>query len=193
MRPAWSSLEQGKKLQHFLLDRVANSHLLCLEQGQGFVESAEPPYPNSCWVHPQGPGPSTRWVSWDESVLRDFCHPPPEGGFAIVQIAASRTLDPASGNICCEYMPIVFLLSVCSHSIPKAVLFYTNGCFYWYTCTISSLHRSAAICVLSKRTDCNAKCRLNIHLCHPFLWVRPCHPRNSQITAVSKSRTAFFC
>ena len=52
IRPDWSSLEQGKKLQHFLLDRVANFHLLCLEQGQGFVESAKLPYPNSCWIHP---------------------------------------------------------------------------------------------------------------------------------------------
>ena len=54
IRPAWSSLEQGKKLQHFLLDRVTKFTYLCLEQGQGFVESAEPPYPNSCWVHPPG-------------------------------------------------------------------------------------------------------------------------------------------
>ena len=46
---SWSSLEQRKKLQHFLLDRVAKFTSLCLEQGQGFVESVEPPYPNSCW------------------------------------------------------------------------------------------------------------------------------------------------
>ena len=45
---AWSSLEQGKKLQHFLEDRVEKFTSLCLEQGQGFSESAEPPYPNSC-------------------------------------------------------------------------------------------------------------------------------------------------
>ena len=31
---ASSSLEQGKKLQHFLLDREG-SKILCLEQGQG--------------------------------------------------------------------------------------------------------------------------------------------------------------
>ena len=47
---AWSSFEQGKKLQHFLLDRVAKFTSLCLEQGQGFTESAELPYPNSCLV-----------------------------------------------------------------------------------------------------------------------------------------------
>ena len=40
---AWSSLEQGKKLQHFLLDRVEKFTSLCLEQGQGFVESPEHP------------------------------------------------------------------------------------------------------------------------------------------------------
>ena len=33
----------GKTLQHFLLDRVAKCTSLCLEQGQGFVDSAEPP------------------------------------------------------------------------------------------------------------------------------------------------------
>ena len=43
---AWSRLEQGKKLQHFLLDRVAKFTSLCLEQGQRFNESAEPLYPN---------------------------------------------------------------------------------------------------------------------------------------------------
>ena len=42
----WSSLEQGKKLQHFLLDRVAKFISLFFEQGQGFIESAETPYPN---------------------------------------------------------------------------------------------------------------------------------------------------
>ena len=41
---ASSSLEQGKKLQHFLSDRVAK-FTSCLEQGQGLVESAKPPYP----------------------------------------------------------------------------------------------------------------------------------------------------
>ena len=44
----------GKKLQPFLLDRVAKFASLCLEQGQGFVELAERPYPNSRWVHPPG-------------------------------------------------------------------------------------------------------------------------------------------
>ena len=37
----WSSLQQGKKLQHFLLDRVTKFAYVCLEQGQGFIESAE--------------------------------------------------------------------------------------------------------------------------------------------------------
>ena len=37
---ALSRLEQDKKLQHF---RVAKFTYLCLEQGQGFIESAEPP------------------------------------------------------------------------------------------------------------------------------------------------------
>ena len=58
---AWSSLEQGKKLQYFLFDRVyENLHLkLCLEQGQDFVESAESPYLYSCWVHASPPPPGT--------------------------------------------------------------------------------------------------------------------------------------
>ena len=43
IRPAWSSLEQGKNVQYFLLDRVAKFTPLCLEQGKGFLESAEPP------------------------------------------------------------------------------------------------------------------------------------------------------
>ena len=38
---AWSSTEQGKTLQHFLLERVAKFTSLCLEQSQGFVESAD--------------------------------------------------------------------------------------------------------------------------------------------------------
>ena len=37
---AWSSVEQGKKLQHFLLDRAKFTYL-CLEQGQGFIESSD--------------------------------------------------------------------------------------------------------------------------------------------------------
>ena len=40
---AWFSLEPGKRLQHFLLGRVAKFTSLCLEQGQG-IELAEPPY-----------------------------------------------------------------------------------------------------------------------------------------------------
>ena len=66
IRPAWSSLEQGKKLQHFLLDRVTKFTYLCLEQGQGFVESAEPLYPNSCWVHPPG---LFYWAVWSTLTL----------------------------------------------------------------------------------------------------------------------------
>ena len=38
----WSSLEQSKQLQNFLLDREAKFTSLSLEQGQGFTESAEP-------------------------------------------------------------------------------------------------------------------------------------------------------
>ena len=46
---AWSSLNRVcKRLQHVLLDRVANFISLYLEQGQGFIESAKLPYPNSC-------------------------------------------------------------------------------------------------------------------------------------------------
>ena len=33
----WSSFEQGKKSQHFLLDRVAKLSSLCLEEGQGQI------------------------------------------------------------------------------------------------------------------------------------------------------------
>ena len=41
---AWSSLEQGKKSQHFLSDRVEKFTYLCLEQGQlGFIELTKPP------------------------------------------------------------------------------------------------------------------------------------------------------
>ena len=49
---AWPSLEQGKQLWHILSDRVAKIkfYILCLEQGQGFVASAKPPSPNSCWA-----------------------------------------------------------------------------------------------------------------------------------------------
>ena len=52
MSQCLAQFEQGKKLQHFPLDRVAKFTSLHLEQGQGFIESAEPPYPNSCWVLP---------------------------------------------------------------------------------------------------------------------------------------------
>ena len=44
---AWSSLEQGKKLWHFLLDRVAKFTSSCLEQGQSFVESVETTHANA--------------------------------------------------------------------------------------------------------------------------------------------------
>ena len=55
---AWSSpVEQGKKLRHFLPNRVAKFTFLCLEQGQDFVESAEPSYPNSCRAQPPPPHP----------------------------------------------------------------------------------------------------------------------------------------
>ena len=38
---AWSSLEQGNKLQHVLLDRVIKFKSLHLQQGQGFIEPAD--------------------------------------------------------------------------------------------------------------------------------------------------------
>ena len=31
-----------------LLDRIAKFTSLCLEQGQSFIESTKPPFPNSC-------------------------------------------------------------------------------------------------------------------------------------------------
>ena len=43
----WSSLEKGKKLLQLLLERFAKSTSLYLEQGQGFIGSAESRYPNS--------------------------------------------------------------------------------------------------------------------------------------------------
>ena len=64
LNTAWSSLKQGQKLQHFLLNRAAKFTSLCLEQGQGFVESADPPYPNSnsCWEPPTHPWEFWLWV-----------------------------------------------------------------------------------------------------------------------------------
>ena len=50
---ALSSLGQGKKLQHFLLDGEAKLQSFVSWTGQAFPESAAPPYPNSCWVLPQ--------------------------------------------------------------------------------------------------------------------------------------------
>ena len=52
---AWSSLEQSKKLQHFLLDRLTKfTSFDCLEQSQGFIEAAtqipvELPPPGYCF------------------------------------------------------------------------------------------------------------------------------------------------
>ena len=58
---AWSILEQGKKLQHILLDRVTKFKSLCLEQGQGH------------WVGlPRGRMPLQH--SW-EHVTRILCTP----------------------------------------------------------------------------------------------------------------------
>ena len=48
-------LKRVRNYNTFSWTRYQNLHLLCLEQGRGFVESAEPPYPNSCWVQPPGP------------------------------------------------------------------------------------------------------------------------------------------
>ena len=48
------ALKRVKKLVHFLVDRIAKFKYLCLEQGQGFVESAESPFTKSCWVPPHG-------------------------------------------------------------------------------------------------------------------------------------------
>ena len=39
---------------------LQNLHLLCLEQGQVFIESAQPPYQNSCSVLPPPPPPPPR-------------------------------------------------------------------------------------------------------------------------------------
>ena len=52
VRPAWSSLEQGKELQHFLLDRVAKFTSFASWTGSGFRWVGRTPYPNSCWVPP---------------------------------------------------------------------------------------------------------------------------------------------
>ena len=41
---AWSSVEQGKKLQHFLLDGKAKFTSSCLKQCQGFIQMAKPLY-----------------------------------------------------------------------------------------------------------------------------------------------------
>ena len=58
---AWSSLqEEITSLQHFLLDRVAKFTFLCFAQGQGFIQSTEPPYPNSFITRPLSlPNPPT--------------------------------------------------------------------------------------------------------------------------------------
>ena len=45
IRPAWSSLEQGKKLQHLLLDRVAKFTSFVSWTGSGFHCVGRPPLP----------------------------------------------------------------------------------------------------------------------------------------------------
>ena len=71
------------KLQHFLSDREAKSASLCLEQGQGFIESAEPPYPKILLSTPPLPPFPQRYLTWwnrcSVTVL----------GFANVQISAN--------------------------------------------------------------------------------------------------------
>ena len=64
IRAAWSSLEQGKKLQHFLLDRVAKFTSFVTWTGSGFRWVGRTPYPNSCWVPPGDQLRADRRQNW---------------------------------------------------------------------------------------------------------------------------------
>ena len=54
IRPAWSSLEQGKKLQHFLLDRVAKFTSFVSLTGSGFRWVRRTPLPKFLLSTPLG-------------------------------------------------------------------------------------------------------------------------------------------
>ena len=54
IRPAWSSLEQGKKLQHFLLDRVAKFTSFVSWTGSGFRWVGRTPLPKFLLSTPPG-------------------------------------------------------------------------------------------------------------------------------------------
>ena len=62
IRPAWSTLEQGKKLQHFLLDRVAKFTSFVSWTGSGFRWVGRTPLPKFLLSNP--PGKSRHyWIS----------------------------------------------------------------------------------------------------------------------------------
>ena len=60
IRPAWSSLEQGKKLQHFLLDRLAKCTSFVSWTGSGFRWVGRTPLPKFLLITPPPLPPSPR-------------------------------------------------------------------------------------------------------------------------------------
>ena len=97
---AWSSLEQVKNAQRFLVERVAKFTSLCLEQGQGFVESAKPPYPISCRVptpHPHPPRAPTQYpaTSRHDVVSQNSRHYHPECRLSLTPQSSHQVNRPA--------------------------------------------------------------------------------------------------
>ena len=88
IRPAWSTLEQGKKLQHFLLDRVARFTSFVFWTGSGFRLVGQTPlpkfllstHPGGCSLvrcHRIGPFPPFPAKPPSAAVLKPFLPPPP--------------------------------------------------------------------------------------------------------------------
>ena len=63
--PAWYSLEQGKKLQHFLLDRVAKFTSFASWKGSGFRWVGRTPLPKFLLSTPPPPGGAYKWTLFD--------------------------------------------------------------------------------------------------------------------------------
>ena len=97
---AWSSLDQVKNVQRFLVERVAKFTSLCLEQGQGFVESAKPPYPISCRVptpHPHPPRAPTQYPATcrHDVVSQNSRHYHPECRLSLTPQSSRQVNRPA--------------------------------------------------------------------------------------------------
>ena len=80
----------GKKLQHFLLGWVANFASLCFEQGQGFVESAEPPFPS----HPPPPPPAPTNLIMNAIILCQICNIPNHMFYFFLNTGGSVSRSP---------------------------------------------------------------------------------------------------